>query len=114
MIVLEGKGVSKGTQKGKLYFYRRAEAGGAAERGEDPAQESRRLAQAKERAGEALGALADKAREEAGEDAAILFETHAMFLEDEDFTGAMESRIEEGYSAEYAVEQAGEEFAQLF
>ena len=114
MIVLEGKGVSKGTQKGKLYFYRRAEAGGAAERGEDPAEESRRLAQAKERAGEALGVLADKAREEAGEDAAILFETHAMFLEDEDFTGAMESRIEEGYSAEYAVEQAGEEFAQLF
>ena len=42
---------------------------------------------------EQLNALADKAREEAGEDAAMLFETHAMFVEDEDFCDCMNAAL---------------------
>ena len=45
-------------------------------------EEKRRLEEAKEKSMEQLGALADKAREEAGDEAAMLFETHAMFVED--------------------------------
>ena len=36
-----------------------------------------------------------------------------MFLEDEDFTGAMDEQLEEGYTAEYAAQQAGEQFAAM-
>ena len=55
---------------------------------------------------EQLEDMAEKARAQAGDDAATLFETHAMFLEDEDFTGAMDEQLEEGYTAEYAAQQA--------
>ena len=62
-----------------------------------------------------LTALADRCREEAGDESAILFETHAMFVEDEDMVEAIISLIEEeGCCAEYAVEQAGEQFAEMF
>lgn len=36
-----------------------------------------------------------------------------MFLEDEDYTGAMEELLAEGYCAEYAVDQAGEQFSAM-
>ena len=57
--------------------------------------------------------MAEKARERGGDEAASLFETHAMFLEDEDYTGAMDELLAQGYNAEYAVDQAGQEFAAM-
>ena len=62
-----------------------------------------------------LEALAEKAREETGEETAILFETHAMFVEDEDYIEAIMTTLEdEQCNAEYAVEAAGEQFAAMF
>ena len=62
-----------------------------------------------------LNALAEKCREDAGEEMAILFETYAVFVEDEDFVECMTSLIEEeSCNAEFAVEQAGEQFSAMF
>ena len=115
MILMQGKGVSKGVVSGKLYFFRRPDTAVAMEQAENPETEKQRLAQAQEKAIAQLKALADKARADAGEEIAILFDTHAMFVEDEDYVECIHSCLEEeGCSAEYAVRMAGEQFAAMF
>ena len=114
MILMQGKGVSKGVVKGSVYFYQRAENVVVQSAAADLEEEKRRLEEAKEKSMEQLGALADKAREEAGDEAAMLFETHAMFVEDEDFVDCMNAALEEEHcTAERAVEIAGEQFAAM-
>ena len=114
MILIQGKGVSKGVVQGPIYFFQRASAAVSNAVAGDLEEEKRRLEEAKEKSMEQLNALADKAREEAGEDAAMLFETHAMFVEDEDFCDCMNAALEEqNCSAERAVEIAGEQFAAM-
>ena len=95
MILIQGKGVSKGVVQGPIYFFQRASAAVSNAVAGDLEEEKRRLEEAKEKSMEQLNALADKAREEAGEDAAMLFETHAMFVEDEDFCDCMNAALEE-------------------
>ena len=115
MISIQGKGVSKGVVKGPLYFFKRQDNTIVKLTVEDVDGEKARFAAAQEEAIQQLTALADRCREEAGEESAILFETHAMFVEDEDMVEAIISFIEEeGCCAEYAVMQAGEQFAQMF
>ena len=114
MILLQGKGVSKGVVKGPVYFYQRGTVIVSTAAAADVEEEKRRLETAKEKSMDQLNALADKAREEAGEEAAMLFETHAMFVEDEDFVDCMNAALEEEHcSAERAVEIAGEQFAAM-
>ena len=113
MKILQGQGVSKGIEKGTIYFYHRVSAVVEQQMAQDPAAEHARLEAARAQAMDQLEAMAEKARAQAGDDAAILFETHAMFLEDEDFTGAMDEQLDEGYTAEYAAQQAGEQFAAM-
>ena len=113
MNIIQGQGVSGGVEQGTIYFYRRNRTEVQVRRGCDPAQERARLDIAREKAAQALLEMAQKARAQAGDSAAELFETHAMFLEDEDFTGAMDELVSEGYNAEYAVGQAGEQFAAM-
>ena len=115
MVLLQGKGVSKGVVKGPLYFFKRQDNTITKCIVEDVESEKARFAAAQEAATLQLTALADRCREEAGDESAILFETHAMFVEDEDMVEAIISLIEEeGCCAEYAVEQAGEQFAEMF
>ena len=85
MILLQGKGVSKGVTSGPIYFFRRSDATVTKIENADLEVEKARLAEAQEKSIEQLNKLADKCREEAGDEAAVLFETHAMFVEDEDF-----------------------------
>ena len=75
MIVQQGKGVSKGAAKGPIYFYQRGVVTVSTETAADIEEEKRRLEDAKEKSMEQLTALAEKAREEAGDESAILFET---------------------------------------
>lgn len=116
MIEIRGQGVSGGIASGPLYVYRRA--GGPAaprERIADVAAEIERLKAAQARAIEQLGELADRAREAAGDDAASLFETHQMMVEDPDYVEAIERGIREGaMRAEAAVADAGEDLAGMF
>lgn len=115
MILMQGKGVSKGVIKGKLYFFQRPDTTVAMRQVEDVEAEKQRLAQAQETTVQQLNILAEKARADAGEEIAILFDTHAMFVEDEDYVECILSCLEEeGCNAEYAVQMAGEQFAAMF
>ena len=114
MILMQGKGVSKGVAHGPIYFFRRAEAVSARAQNAVPGTEKQRIAAAQEQAIAQLEQLAEKAREEAGDEAAVLFETHAMFVEDEDYVDCMMTALDERHcSAEEAVELAGKEFAAM-
>lgn len=115
MILMQGKGVSKGVIKGKLYFFQRPDTAAVMRQVADIDAEKQRLAQAQEKSVQQLTALAEKAREDAGEEIAILFDTHAMFVEDEDYVECMISCLEEECcNAEYAVQMAGEQFSAMF
>ena len=115
MITMQGKGVSKGVARGRLYFFKRVDNTVTKTVVEDMEAEKARLAEAQQKAMDQLEVLAEKAREEAGDESAILFETHAMFVEDDDFVETIQSLMEEEHcNAEYAVSEAGEQFAAMF
>ena len=113
MKILQGQGVSKGVEHGPIYFCRRSQTLIQPDKADDPRFQGERLDRAMEQTAQQLGQMAELARAQAGDSAAQLFETHAMFLEDEDYTGAMEELLAEGYCAEYAVDQAGEQFSAM-
>ena len=115
MITIQGKGVSKGIAKGPLYFFQRSDTTVTLKVVSDIEAEKARLAVAQEQSIRQLTALAEQCQEDAGEAMAVLFETHAMLVEDEDFVACITSLIdEESCNAEYAVEQAGIQFAAMF
>lgn len=115
MITIQGKGVSKGIAKGPLYFFQRSDTTVTLKVVSDIEAEKARLAVAQEQSIQQLNALAEKCRDDASEEMAVLFETHAMFVEDEDFVECITSLIDEkSCNAEYAVEQAGIQFAAMF
>ena len=115
MISVQGKGVSSGVARGPLYFYKRAKTEIDRYEVEDKNAEWNRFKEAQERAIEQLGELAEKAAEEAGEEAAFLFETHQMMAEDEDYEESIKTAItEDGLNAEAAVADAAQEFAEMF
>ncbi len=108
MITIQGKGVSAGVAIGPLYFYRRARNTLRRYEVEDREAEWNRFKDAQAKAVEQLGELAEKARIEAGDEAAMLFETHQMMCEDMDYEEAIEGFIKEsGLNAEAAVTDAG-------
>ena len=131
MICLEGRGISKGLAKGPICFYRRAEAaaiptalanptaanpaaGINSTMAAGPAEEKRRFSDAAAATLQQLNALAETARREAGEEAALLFEAHTLLVMDEDLTECVNTAIEnEGCTAERAVELARDQFAAL-
>ena len=114
MIVIQGKGVSKGVASGPIYFFQRASATITDAPAADIEAEKARIAAAQDKSAQQLNALADKARAEAGDETAILFETHAMFVEDDDYVECMMNALEEKHcTAEKAVEIAGEEFSAM-
>ena len=114
MILMQGKGVSKGVVMGAIYFYQRGTVTVSTAQAADLEEEKRRLEEAKEKSMEQLNVLADKARGKAGDESAMLFETHAMFVEDEDFVDCMNNALEEEQcTAERVVEIAGEQFAAM-
>ena len=115
MISIQGKGVSTGVALGPLYFYQRANASLKRYEVSDREAEWERFKAAQAKAIEQLGVLADKARAEAGDEAAMLFETHQMMCEDLDYEEAIEGFIKEsGLNAEAAVTDAGVIQAEAF
>ena len=115
MILLQGKGVSKGVASGPIYFFRRPNTNIVKTAVSDIEAEKERISAAQEKSMAQLEELAEKAREETGDETAILFETHAMFVEDEDYVESIMTTLEdEQCNAEYAVQAAGEQFAAMF
>ena len=115
MITIQGKGVSAGVGVGPLYFYRRATAEIKRYTVEDTDAEWHRFKGAQTGAVEQLGDLAEQARRDAGDEAAMLFETHQMMAEDLDYEEAIEDRIlNQKMNAEAAVSDTAEQFAEMF
>ena len=115
MITIQGKGVSTGIGMGPLYFYRRAKTEIKRYNVEDTQAEWLRFKNAQATAMEQLGELAEKARAEAGDEAAMLFETHQMMAEDPDYEETIQALItEDGVNAEAAVSDTAEQFSAMF
>lgn len=113
MTILKGQGVSEGIQRGEIRFFRRKNTGMVQETAEDAALELRRLRRALDLSVRQLEETAKQTRVRIGDSAAALFEAHAMMAADEEFVRTMQTLIRQGKSAEFAVRQAGERFAQL-
>ena len=115
MILVQGKGVSTGVAIGPLYFYQRAKSTITRYEVADPEAEWNRFKDAQAKAIEQLGDLAEKARAEAGDEAALLFETHQMMAEDMEYEEAIQTAIQDTkLNAEAAVTDTAAQFAEMF
>ena len=115
MISVQGKGVSGGVAIGPLYCYLRAKSTIPRYEVEDVDAEWDRFKAAQTKAIEQLGELAEKAREEAGDEAALLFETHQMMAEDMEYEEAIQTAIrDKKLNAEAAVTDTAAQFAARF
>ena len=115
MILVQGKGVSTGIAMGPLYFWQRAKTGIDRCEVEDTEAEWARFKAAQSKAIEQLGELAEKARQEAGDEAALLFETHQLMAEDMEYEEAIQSAIQDTkLNAEAAVTDTAGQFADMF
>ena len=115
MITIQGKGVSSGIGMGPLYFYRRTKVEVNRYTVENTQAEWLRFKGAQSVAMQQLGELAEKARAEAGDEAALLFETHQMMAEDLDYEEAIQDLIQnEAMNAEAAVSDVASQFHDMF
>lgn len=115
MVALQGTGVSPGIASGKLFYYKRDNSEIPAYTVTDTDSELHRWQNAAKKAYDELGMLAQSAHEEAGYEAAMLFETHQLMLEDLDYTDRITDLIlNEKKNAEAAITIAADEFAQMF
>ncbi len=115
MISIQGKGVSTGIALGPLCFYKRVKAEINHDTVKDTEAEWARFKAAQEKAVEQLGELAEKARAEAGDEAALLFETHQLMAEDLDYEEAIQGLIQdEKLNAIAAVSDTAAQFAEMF
>ena len=98
-----------------LYFYQRAKSTIRRYEVADIEAEWARFKAAQAKAIEQLGVLAEKAREEAGDEAAMLFETHQLMAEDLDYEEAIEELIKDAkQNAEAVVTDVAAQFAEMF
>lgn len=110
-----GKSIFKGIAIGKILFYSKNQQQVKRERIEDVEGEVARYERARETAVEQLGALHDKALAEVGETNAMIFEVHAMMLEDDDYNDSVYNMIRnDKVNAEYAVAMTGDNFSVMF
>lgn len=115
MRILQGKGVSGGIALGRICVYRRDELSIVQERIEDPDEEMRRFALAKQTALSQLDILYERTLSEIGEENAQIFDVHRMLIEDPDYNEAVEAMIRNRYvNAEYAVSVTADEFSEMF
>ncbi len=114
MIRLQGKGISAGIAEGPVHFFRHADKRVTKGAAANPAQERERLRRAQDQTIGQLEQMAECCRKEAGEESALLFQTHALLVEDEDYVACIHELLEkERCAAEYAVQQTGEAFAEM-
>lgn len=100
---------------GPLYFYQRPENRLPRCTVADAETEWQRFRTAQATAIEQLGQLAERARVQAGDEAARLFAAHQMMARDPDYESAIEALIRERkQNAEWAVADASERFSAMF
>ena len=110
-----GKSIFKGTAIGRVLFYSKNQQQVKRAKVEDTEAEIARYEDAKAKAIEQLGALHDKALAEVGEANAMIFEVHAMMLEDDDYNESVYNIIRnDNVNAEFAVATTGDNFSVMF
>lgn len=110
-----GKSIFKGTAIGRILFYSKNQQQVKRSKVEDTEAEVARYEAAKAKAIEQLGKLHDKAVAEVGEANAMIFEVHAMMLEDDDYNDSVYNIIRnDEVNAEFAVATTGDNFSVMF
>ncbi len=110
-----GKSVFGGIAIGKAFIFNKTEGKVRRRHIADAEAEILRLDEAREKAKEELQKLYEKAVMEVGEQNALIFEIHQMMLDDQDYVDSVLHMIKtEEINAEYAVANAGDNFAQMF
>lgn len=110
-----GKSIFKGTAIGRIFFYSKDQQKVKCVKIENAEEEIERFEAAKEKAVNQLYGLYEKAVAEVGETNAMIFEIHAMMLEDDDYNESVYNIIRsDKVCAEFAVSTTGENFARMF
>lgn len=111
----EGTSILEEIAIGKIHYYSKEKQVVQRNRVDDIEAELQRYEAAKEKVLGQLHELYEKARKEAGEDSAAVFDVYAMILEGDQFNASIRSAIEsQNLNAEYAVAVAGDDLAKLF
>jgi len=115
MEILKGVGASKGIAIGQLLFYTGDPYKVEKFSVEDTSAELQRLETARKKAIDSLNRIYEKALLEIGEKDAMIFQIHAMMLDDLDYIENITNLIvNEKVNAEYAVNETAQKFAQMF
>lgn len=115
MITGTGKNVYSGIAIGKVFVYQKAQLAAQTAPIADATTEVTRFFEAKEAARRQLAALYEKTVLEVGQDEAMIIDVQLMMMDDPDFNDTVVAKIkEENMAALTAVQQTGEEFANIF
>lgn len=115
MRTLKGIAASAGITVGRAYLYQSAELAIERRQVEDTEAELDRLQRALDKSREQLSEIHAKAKAEVGEDTALIFEAHLMFLNDPVLLEGVRGEIEkERLNAEAALADAIEGYAAIF
>lgn len=110
-----GTGASAGVAMGFLRLLRSEERKAEKRHVKDTGKELARLQTAQSEAAEKVNEIYLRSLKQIGEKDSMIFQIQIMMLQDEDFVNTIYKRIEkEHVNAEYAVQQAGREFADRF
>ena len=109
-----GINASPGIAIAKAFVYVKKELNISERPIDDIAAEERRFNDAVEKSRAQLAAIYDRAVDELGAEEAAIFEAHAMFLDDPEFVGAIDSDIAGGTSAEIATQKTTDMFSAMF
>ena len=115
MKILSGVGASKGIAIGRLLFYTGSPYKIEKITVSDTQAEIARFEEARAVAVANLNNIYEKAKIELGDNDSMIFQIHAMMLEDPDYVESITEQIKtEQVNAEYAVGQTAEKFAAIF
>lgn len=113
MKTLIGLGVSNRVSVEKIFFMEKQDYNVEKEINKDFEKEKSRFYKAQSQALEELQVLVKKTKE-IDEESSKVFEIHQMMIEDLDYIEGVEAELENGYSAEYAVQETKNKFKLLF
>lgn len=114
MLILKGIPASGGIAIGPLYVYQKKTVTDFAQKSAlTPEQEHRRVEDTVAQAKSQLDELYEKTVRDADEAAAQIFDIHKMMLDDLDYVESIAAGIDDGFTAEHAVNETAQEFSAM-
>ncbi len=115
MQIFKGRAVHKGIAMGRIVVWKKQDQRIEKREIQNEEMEIEKLTEALRQTKKQLQALYEKAVQETKKEGADVFEVYQMILEDQKFQTTLFQKIQsEKVNAEYAVQEAGEELAELF